>query len=261
MPFPETKRIKFQNNPLIEVVCQLTFSDKLYSDDESFSDEALLLHNELKSLLPFFVKAKSISVEIESQQQIVNKTESEIFEFTSKDQASKIILTPDSIALVTNQYESWESFYGIIEFSLSKLEQYPVTQNLKRIGLRYKDVIEKSKVGLDSSCPWSELLNDKITCLMQDDVISRKISGLQSNFTIDLTDICKKSKMNANYGTVSNSETKEICFMIDCDFSVEGDINSDSTKEYLDAFNVKSRNFFQWCIKEKLYRALQPRDV
>jgi uncharacterized protein (TIGR04255 family) len=261
MPFPNKKRVKFNNNPLIEVVCQLTFSQKLYCKNSSFENDASSIHDELKSQLPFFTKAKNVSIEIGPNNQDVKQNEVEVFEYSSQDQTSKIVLSPESVALVTTEYKGWESFLELLNFVVLKLEKYPETKTYKRIGLRYKDVIERSSLGLSTSEPWHELLNDKLTCLLQNDDIAKQIQGLQSNFTMNLPDIDEQSRMNSTYGIVSNAGTKEICFMIDSDFYVDGEINNDGSKRYLDAFNVKSRNFFQWCIKDKLYKALQPKDI
>jgi len=261
MPFPTTKRVKFHSNPLVEVVCQLNFLGKLYNSEEGFSKEASLLHDKLKTELPFFNKAKTVSVEIDSANQNVNKTEIDVFEFASDDQKYKLVISPDSLALVTTDYNGWEAFSKLLEFTLKNLNDYPVTKTFKRVGLRYKDVIQRSQLDIDLSTSWSELLNDNITCLLRSDDIANQIKGIQTNFTMSLPDIDKRSHMNANYGLVSHADTKEICFLIDSDFYVEGEINNDSSTEFLDAFNIKSRNFFQWCIKEQLYRNLKPEEI
>lgn len=261
MPFPEKNRVKFNNNPLIEVVCQLTFSQKLYGKDSTFENDAASIHDEIKSELPFFTKAKSVSIEIESSNQKVKHNEVEVFEYSSQDQTSKVILSPDSFTLVITKYEGWQSFYKLLSFVVSKLEKYSATKSYKRIGLRYKDIIQRSSLGLSPSVRWHELLNDKLTCLLQNDEFSEKIKGLQSSFIMDLSDIDEHSRMSSTYGIVSHSETKETCFMVDSDFYVEGEITNDSSKKYLDAFNLKSRNYFQWCLKERLYSALQPTEI
>lgn len=259
MPFPNKKRVKFDRNPLMEVVCQLTFLTP-YAEQDFTSDKIAELHDSVKRDFPLFdIQKSTISkVDLTAGATEVKREEEASYEFSTLDKEWKIILTKGFITVATPAYKNWEEFigklYGFIGNGLNN--SFP-QKKLKRVGLRYKDVINRSELGL-ADVPWGELLNDTVAVLHRGKLLPYLV-GENTHVILKLKD--NPGLLSAHYGLVTHHPTGEICFLFDSDFYIQGEIDYGEARQHLDVFNVKSRNFFQWAILEKLFRALQPRDL
>jgi uncharacterized protein (TIGR04255 family) len=262
MPFPSTKRFKFHNNPLVEVVCQFSFASPV--DAGVFTDENFVaLHNEIKANFPQFKKGKSLSIKVETEKNSVIQEESVVYEFSSLDEKVKIITHHSSLSIVTTNYESREIFFGYVESVFEKMNKMKLTGVIDRVGLRFKDIISRDSLeGISKNTCWSELLNEPlIPFLSSEDDISSNILGMESKFLIKLDEINENAKMSTIFASVTNAETSEPCFIIDSDFYNDGEIEYEAAKQFLYGANRKSRDFFQWCLKPKLFQLLKPEEV
>jgi uncharacterized protein (TIGR04255 family) len=261
MPFELKPRIKFHKNPLIEVVCQLTYVSPILGMEDA--SKLVNLHAIIKDKLPLFKKAKAVSLHVNADNQAVNQIEKPVYEFASIDEQTKITVDADGISCVTTNYVSKEVFFEYINEVYNALEELGfITVPFKRIGLRYKDVIQRSVLGDQiAKSKWSDLLRDSLTSIFSDNDFSANVLGTQSNVVIKLNDVGDNARMNANYGIVTHAKTQEECFIIDSDFYIEGVLNYGAASSFLSSANIKSRNFFQWCIKPRLYEALEPEDI
>lgn len=259
MPFPEKKRVKFTVNPLIEVISQLSFLTPYTADDGFNADNMASLHGSVKELFPLFDINKSVTVEYQAEAQTSTTHEEELFEFSNIDKSCKIILRRESVSIATPLYESWEEFKGNLDYFITNgLCQHLPKKALSRVGLRYRDVINRSALGLDG-VPWSQLLNKSIAPLFYDDDIRNSLVGGNTTANIRLED--HPGMLLANYGLVTYNPTGEECYLIDSDFYIQGEFDYGAADEHLGVFNTKSRNFFQWAILERLYQALGPTEV
>ncbi len=64
------------------------------------------------------------------------------FEFQDRDERTGISLSPRSIAIHTNQYETFDQFHGAFAVALETINAVAELQLRERIGLRYVDLIE-----------------------------------------------------------------------------------------------------------------------
>jgi len=259
MPFPNTKRVRFKKNPLVEVACQFTFLSA-YTDKDGFNAEFMSnVHELVKERFPLFNIGKKVSIEVKADQRSMDSSEIDVFEFSSLNQKEKIALFPDSVVLLTSDYQGWEEFKDLLFYFVTEgLNNKLPLKRLSRVGLRYKDIIQRSALGIPE-VPWQELLNPTIANFEQDKELSACLIGVNSKASLELKDC--GATLNANYGVVTHQESLEKCFLIDSDFFLEGDIGYDDARKSLDTFNLKSRNFFQWCIKERLFQALAPENI
>lgn len=259
MPFPEKKRVKFAVNPLIEVISQLSFLTP-YTSDEGFSAENMSnLHESVKDRFPLFDINKTVTVEYQAETQASATHEEDLFEFSSIDKNWKITLRKESVSIATPTYECWGEFKANLDYFIHEgLLKHCSPKHLGRIGLRYRDVINRSELGLDG-VPWNELLNRSIAPLFYDDDIRGNLLGGNTTANINLED--HPGVLLANYGLVTFNPTGEECYLIDSDFYIQGEFDYGAADEHLGIFNTKSRNFFQWAILERLYRALGPEEI
>lgn len=259
MAFPDTPRVRYERNPLVEVVCQLTFQLP-YKDAEFQAPNLEILHNRVKKNFPHFKKVPSSHIEVNARTKEVKKTEQESFEFSTEEGFSKVILRNDSVILITSDYHSWENFRGFIQtFIEDGLHPTFGARNFKRVGLRYKDIIERSKIDLANSL-WTELLNPYLSCIYNRDSGLDNVIGHQSAIFLKMEE--DLGYLNFTHGIVLNDSTKEPAYLLDGDFFVEDEgIDYARANEYMDKHNISARKLFRWCITEKLHIALHPKPI
>ncbi|MEJ6475979.1 TIGR04255 family protein [Pseudoalteromonas piscicida] len=259
MPFESKPRVKFQKNPLIEVASELVFVSPV--EDMEQGEKLVSLHTKIKDKLPLFKKAKSVALHVDTKDQSVSQVESVLYEFASLDETVKVFIEPEKLTFLTSDYQSKEEFFSYIDYVYEALRSLELTNPIKRVALRYKDVIRRSQLGNEFiNTEWSELIRESLISIFKDNDLIENILGTQSNFTIKLNGIDRNAKMSAQYGVVEHNETKEQCFMIDSEFYTDGVFEYDTASKFLQEANIKARDFFQWCIKPKLYEALEPID-
>ena len=255
MPFPDADRVVFNNNPLVEVVCQLTFKSPYTESD--FSDHLIQeVYDRIKQHFPILKSGQQLRLNIDVSGGANNKEEMRSYSFFSEDEDWTVILTRESFVIATRNYLRWEEFYEKLQsFITGSLFQVLSEKEFRRVGLRYKDVIRRSVLSLDT-VSWNELLNDQISSLLSDVDLAPHIEGYQSSLNVSLGD--DVGFLNANYGIVIHNETKEKCFMIDGDCYFEGDFGYAAAQGKLEQFNACSRKHFRWAIKDKLFQSLEP---
>lgn len=168
--FPAAERVLYDRNPLEEVICQLRFPPilriasevpalfqeairrefPLYSEDEAIAGLPANLSAELASLLK-----SNLAGGAETTRR-----------FGSPDGWS-VSLTSEFIALSTTKYTRWEDFRSRLRLPLKALVDVYSPAFFSRVGLRYRDVIRRSALGLES-VPWSELLKPQIAAELSD---------------------------------------------------------------------------------------------
>ncbi|MDH5921077.1 TIGR04255 family protein [Vibrio splendidus] len=263
MPFEQKPRVRFHNDPLVEVVCQFVFVSEVEDFRSGSAEKLVQLHDSIKDKLPLFKRSKNVSLDVNTDTQSVSQVEAPVYEFSSIDETVRVVVSPDSVAFVTTKYESKEVFFDYIFSVYDALLHLGMVLPIKRIGLRYKDVIQRSRLAENGeSLQWNELLKSSLVSILEEEELTKtQILGAHSNFTIALDSINKNAKVNVNCGIVNHAQSHEQCFMIDSDYFIEGIFDYDSASDFLHRANVKARDFFQWCITDKLYEALRPERI
>src|SRR5438445_3102968 len=168
MPFPASPRVIYKKNPLDEVICQLKFPPVLRIDSELpakfqesvrqdyplFQDASPVIPNFLGRALPAEV-GKLMNLEIPFP--VAGK----VYHFISADEKWKVGLAKEFIALSTGSYVRWEEFRARMAYAISSLLKEYSPSFFVRIGLRYRDVVRRSVLGL-GEIRWSELLKPHI---------------------------------------------------------------------------------------------------
>ncbi|WP_237457539.1 TIGR04255 family protein [Pseudomaricurvus sp. HS19] len=257
MPFPKCERVIYGKNPLVEVTCQINFKP---TGDPIRADQALKIHSLISSDFPQFNIAKKVVVEIQAPNNQVVSTEEPTYEFSTLDGHTKVVLLQGSVAIVTSQYKNWEIFSSSLSTFLDKGFFSVLSMGaVERIGLRYKDVIQRTDLGLEDR-PWSELLNPYISSIYEDgNVIANNVVGAQTTLNIKLGE--SEGMLTMIHGLVKNNATQEQCFLIDGDFFYEGAVEYGAVNGFLDKFHDSARNMFRWCISDVVHRSLQPAEV
>jgi uncharacterized protein (TIGR04255 family) len=259
MPIPESQRVVYAQNPLDEVICQLKFPPILRVDSElpAAFQEAIRqeypLYSELRPVLQPGIPSE-ISKALNS---LIGEKAGKNFAFASADQNWQVTMGRDFVALTCRQYKTWTQFRDRLEFALERFIQIYSPSFYSRIGLRYRDVIIRSLLGL-TDLGWRDLLKPQIAGEF-DSELAPEIEDVTKVILVHLTEW--QSKVNIQHGTARAKENNEECYFVDTDFFTEQRTERTDAFDILNYFNGQSGRLFRWCISERLHRAMQPTEM
>lgn len=264
MPFPKRHRIIFRKNPLDKVICQLRFPPILKIDAEIPAD----FQEKIRKHFPNFSESTEMNIEVSRDvaaplhpdlfQQLLKIPGNKNYEFTSDDGLWKINLTRTFIALTASKYERWEQFKEKLNIPFQALVDIYSPSYFTRIGLRYIDVIKRSALNL-TSVSWRELLNPSLLGLLGSEEIGDAVINFENKSELILSD--KESILRIITKFVKAAEDGEICYMIDSDFFNTKKSPIDKALNRLDFFNSRASRLIQWCITDRLFKAMEPEKI
>jgi uncharacterized protein (TIGR04255 family) len=179
------------------------------------------------------------------------------YDFVSPDEVWTVRLTRDSIALTATKYERWQDFRRHLQVALDALADEYKPSFITRVGLRYQDVIRRSRLSL-SDRPWRELLTGPIGGLL----VSEINADVTQTFTQALLRLPGESGSVAmKHGLVEAADDRETCYLVDSDFFSDNRTNLEDVYGKLDFFNRQSGRLFRWCITDVLHEAMGPKSA
>ena len=253
MPFPSSDRIIFNKNPLEQVICQLRFPPILQIDKEPPAQFQELIRQQF----PEFSESREgilIPAEILSSLKLP-VSQNKNYEFSSSNNQLKVNLTNCYLAFSTTDYTRWENFVSHLTHLIEILNKVYAPSYFTRIGLRYIDVIQRSKFGL-SDFNWNELLQPFILGMASTPEVCNSIDGYENTSMIKLNEDDDMAKFVVKIGTKTDCDEKIL--LIDTDFFTKGQISISDCAKKLNFFNRLSSNLIQWCITDKLRNAMEP---
>jgi len=263
MPFPDTRRVIYNKNPLNEVICQLRFPAILRIDSEI----PVKYQERLRETYPIFSESQSSNLKLNITPELAQAIGSSLplsfrggratYEFVSSDQKWKVILTRESLTLAASDYKKWEDFKEHFEIPLKAFVEEYTPPFFSRIGLRYQDVIQRSELQL-TNIGWGELLESHIAGEFSSTAIANDIVRCVNQLTISLGE--NNGMVLLNHGLVPN-QNNETCYLIDSDFFTENRTKVSDAIQKLDYFNKQAGRLFRWCITERLHDALEPQFI
>ena len=260
MYLPEFERVIYERNPLIEVVCQLRFPPILKISHQ----EPVKFQEEIRSQYPLFETNKvNVPPEILDITQNFNLSlpQDTSYNFKSEDKKWSLSITKDFIALTTSSYERYEQFKERLEAALSIFERIYEPSFYTRIGLRYRNLIIRSKLETQGKS-WSELIANHIASELHNSDLSPAIQAVMKELTLKI----EGKKVNFKHGlvTVKNSQggEEETAYLFDADFYTEEKIRRDNNVWHiLNRFNRTAGKLFRWSITNTLHDAMRPQPV
>ena len=256
MLLPEVKRVIYKKNPLDRVICQLRFPPILRIDAET----PVEFQDRVRKEFPYYSEKNELTMGLPSRvrEQIPRELlGTKNHEFSSEDGQWKINLTRTFIALSTDRYEVWEDFKKKLEMPLTTLINVYSPSHFSRIGLRYRDVIQRSVLGLDD-VSWTELLQPQILGVLVDSKIGGSVQNSESVYVISLSD--GESAVRVSTQLTRDRNSDEICYVIDSDFFNAKKTSANDVIGRLDYFNKHASRLFQWCITERLHKSMEPQE-
>ena len=263
MKLPDYQRVIYQRTPLIEVVGQLRFPTilKINNQDPFEFQERIrfdypIFQQESQSLnLPPEI-AGLVAPQIGGiAPQYTN------YNFLSENSKWQLSLNRDALTLATFEYKRYEEFKEKFTQAIDIFEEVYKPSFYIRLGLRYKDLILRSKFKMEDK-PWSALISPQIASELHSSELSDSIRTLVKNLEIEL----EGGKVNFNHGLVisqdpSRGNLQEPGYLFDADFFLEEKLNKGEIWNVFDNFNRTGGKLFRWSITDELYTAMEPQPI
>jgi uncharacterized protein (TIGR04255 family) len=261
MSFPESERVVYNKNPIEQVICQLRFPTLLRINSET----PVIFQEKLRREYPLLAERieQNISFAGVLQNLPSNVADSfppgivKAYDLTSADEQWTVTLTKDFLALTAKKYARWEDFRKHLILPLEALIELYSPVFFTRIGLRYQNVIRRSRLGL-KKVSWSKLLKPYIVGILAADSIVESVQEIGHQIVLGLDKPSNKVRIVNGLVTDENDES---CYLLDCDFFTEEQTEVSDAIRILDHFNQQNRLLFRWSISDKLHKAMDPHPV
>jgi len=261
MSFPESQRVTYQRNVLENVICQLRFPPILRIEAElpARFQESLRGQYPILSQLGPIDAASGFPVEVLNLfKSMLPVSISRTYQLSSDDGRWRVTLSKESLALeCLAVYTTWEDFMRRFAVAIDALRREYAPAYFSRVGLRYVDIIRRSRLNL-AKTPWKDLLNPQIAAELASE-ISRDVQEAAHILVVKLNEHGDRVRMN--HGTVRTQEPDEESYRIDNDFYSDQRTESDNVANRLDELHRESGNCFRWCIAPALHDAMEPQPL
>ena len=263
MPFPDAKRVLYGKKPLDRVVCQLRYPPILRIDSEvpaAFQDSIRSdypLYNEKVEFQQEIVAGPGAQLSPEVVKQLTKTSVTKNHEFSSEDGGWKINLTRTFLSISTSRYERWEEFTERFRSSYNALLGIYKPPFFGRIGLRYVDIFERSKLGL-KDVSWTELLQPYFLGLLSSSV-AKNVRSSETVYEVNLLD--GESIVRIAASLVQNMQSSEECYLVDSDFHTLKRTPPDKAFERLGFLHQRATRLIRWMIQDRLHNAMEPREI
>lgn len=259
MSFPESKRIVFAENPLVEVICQLSFPSIL-----AIAAEAPVAFQEaIRAEYPQYSRVDGIGnyppeiANIIAALPVPVPLDSVTHRFASADGTTTVSLGREFVAVATNSYTEWHGLRREIERAKAALEEIYRPAFYTRVGLRYRDVIDRTRLGL-TDVAWPELLTPAILGpLGADESVRSGVDVARGEARVALAEP-PGAFVNLSHGLVEQSGGHQ--YLVDADWYSNERSDAGDVLQLLDAFNRQAGDLFRWTISDRLRDALGSRD-
>jgi uncharacterized protein (TIGR04255 family) len=268
MAFPDAPRVLYENNPLDEVICQLRFPPILRIDAEPPAG----FQERVRGDYPFYESKQPLKLPAGLSPDLAQTLLADLplagrksHSFGSRDQNWSVSMNRESLALTCRVYRRWEEFKERLAGPFEALIQEYKPSFFTRLGLRYRNVIRRSRLGMQD-VPWGELLQPWISGVLGSEEAGDVVEGTQSVSVIRLPDDSGKVQMSFGLAIeeridAAGAREQEIVFLIDADLFTEQQTEQADVFPRLDALNRQGGLLFRWCISGRLHDALRPGPV
>ena len=262
MPFPPTPREIYRDNPLEEVIFQLRFPTIL----SITSGPPAKFQEQIRDEYPWYAQqgpADLPDVPSELREMIQGFGMPQLpftYQFETENRTRTISLAQDAVSVQERQYHQWLDFRKEIQRTEGILREIYAPAFYTRIGLRYRDVLDRSHYGLET-IPWSELLNPIfLGVLGSREVPQEAVQQSQSQVVLTIPDV-DGGQVSLQHGLAAREGEDPSVYLIDADFYTQSRCHSDDAFDAADKFNKWAGHLFRWAITDVLREKLQPDGV
>jgi len=265
VPLPDFQRVIYGRQPLEVVICQVRFPAILKIDTElpaAFQEAiratfpVLTEKSAAESALPPQIAnslPRQIAQELNALGALGGK---KAYAFATTDDAWKVTLERDSLALTTTAYTEWPEFLGHLRTAIGALATTYDPAHFTRVGLRYRDLICRADLGLGDAS-WGELLQPHIAGALGTEAIGSDITADYGQLVFELPEL--RGQVLLRHGFAEKEGTDEQCYVIDADYFSQERTEVTDVWGLLEGLHGQAGRLFRWCIQDRLHDALDPR--
>ncbi|MBX3190636.1 MAG: TIGR04255 family protein, partial [Labilithrix sp.] len=176
-------------------------------------------------------------------------------EFLSADGVWKLSLTRDFLALTTKSYVDWSGFKQQMRIPLEALCELYAPAFFLRVGLRYRDRIDRERLGVQD-VPWGQLLRAEAVGELATEALGPHIEHVLRELVVRLAN--DEGHVRIVHGLQKEGDSAPL-YIIDSDFFTEKQTETGGVSNVLDAFNRRAGHLFRWYITPRLHDAMEPR--
>ena len=236
MPNPTVPTVTYQNHPLIDVTCQITFPQNL----KISAAPPVGFQEKVKATFPMFSLTQDKSA----------------YTFVSTNQRWQLVLRKGALVLVARQYDGWKNFQQHLKVSIDGLQQAYPPPFLQRVGLRFRNIIRKSVLGVTDK-EWNALLQEKWMGDLAWEGTAGDMKATHSEVLMGLNG--GKDLVCIRHGLVPIAQpTQEMGYLIDHDFFVDEQLKMADLPNKLTSYHQAAQRFFKLWITETLHQAMKP---
>lgn len=251
MAFPDSPRVIYKDNTLEEVVCQVKFPTIL-----KISEVPVEFQERIRGAFPLLEQKPAIELPPEippDMARVMASRVGNVSHFLSRDRVWDASLFREFLALTCTTYTRWEEFRRHFEVPFRALTEIYSPTFYTRIGLRYRNIIRRSKLGL-GGVPWSELLRPEICGELAAPGIGDAVEQASRELVVIVDE---GRKVRLAHGLAEGGDS----YVIDADFFTDSEVEATNVAEQLDAFNRESGRLIRWAISNRLHAALGPTAI
>lgn len=245
--------VNYPRNPLFEVIFAITYPPILALTSEPPVD----FQKRFAKQYPFVEVTRAlgaISVGGTPPERPPMESVPASYVFFDPSRQWKIGLEQNLLSLTCLKYTSWAVFRDRLKPLLDAVKEIYGVEFIARIGLRFRDVIDKNDLGL-GGCSWSELIDQRVlgTFLFFSDNVDSD-SGMTASMELAIPE----GLVKIGLAKVANNRTKNTGFLIDTDCfdATEQRMVPDELLARADQLHRHTNVVFQACITDKLHEAL-----
>ena len=261
MKLPEEQRTEYQNNILFEVIFQARFPRIMKISNEqpvNFQDRI-----RKKGFPETKIKKLDFPAAIPIPEQIrkaVSGLGDDEYMFFSEDGKWQITLTKDFVALQCTGYRNYAEFEERLRTTLEVFWKEYEPNYFNRIGLRYRNLANKSILGTDKDI--RDFVPSHIAPELQDSispevkVIEKTLLLKDETSTVNVRYVYRE--LSGKFGIYNLNNEKSYIIDIDC-FTAERIRKVEDVITTSKTFNQGNiRNIFEWSITDTLREAMGP---
>ena len=259
MPFPITPREVYRKNPLDEVVCQFDFPPIL----EITSTSPVSFQNAIRDDYPWydqqFLGLPEPPTDIRDFMGSLPGfpfAEAVVHQFSMEDRLKSIMLRQSSVSVIDRDYRDWTTFKPLVERCELVLRDCYAPSFYTRVGLRYRDVIDKTQYGIENT-PWSDLLNPSFLGVLGDPNLAGDALQSQARVVLKIPDV-EEGIVIIQHGLPNDGGEGLNIYLLDADFYTERRCTTDDAFIAADKFNQWGGHLFRWAATKKLRDLLGP---
>lgn len=184
------------------------------------------------------------------------------YRFSSQDSLHSIVLTPDSLAVMTGQYDGWRTFQSRVSAAVSALDACYQPAFCARASLRFQGLLRPVRYGI-KKMQWAGLINAKLLGPFSLPGLKGDLQGSRHEVVLALPNSQDRFRLTHGFVEVrppnQANQPGEPAYLLDQDYFTTQRLEWAALMAVLDRFEQEAGQFFRLCVSDQLHQAMAPK--